>query len=212
MDHSMIFWARSAHEQSLASHCLWTHSHSVIHILIIEERSWRIHSPWAIASLHCILRRYAMIISYLVLRQLWWLAESIMVMVHYHKFILAFLEHLLEYFWVVNTIIVLHSGKLGCCLSIGSHVIESLLFTCFAVVFSMWSWWRSILIENLVLVDDLIVVMVVDICFVTNAVVSLPLCSWMLFMIVLSLRLFLVFVFLFDHLWVLSSSLLLLFL
>jgi len=64
-----------------------------------------------------------MIISYLVLCQLRWLAESIMIMVHYHEFILTFLEHLMEYFWVVNAVIVLDSGKLGCSLSIGSHVI-----------------------------------------------------------------------------------------
>ena len=54
-----------------------------------------------------------MIISYLMLCQLRWLAESIMIMVHYHEFILTFLEHLMEYFWVVNAVIVLDSGKLG---------------------------------------------------------------------------------------------------
>tara|TARA_B110000285_G_scaffold210065_1_gene251604 strand:- start:1390 stop:1584 length:195 start_codon:yes stop_codon:yes gene_type:complete len=64
-----------------------------------------------------------MIISYLMLRQLRWLTESIMVVVHYHEFILTFLEHLVEYFWVVNAVIVLDSGKLGSSLSIGSHVI-----------------------------------------------------------------------------------------
>jgi hypothetical protein len=61
----------------------------------------------------------------LMMSQFLWFVESIatMVMVHYHKFILTLLEHLLENLWVVNTIIVLNRCKLCRCLSIGSHVI-----------------------------------------------------------------------------------------
>ena len=105
--------------------------------------------------------------------------------VHYHEFILAFLKHLMENLWVVDSIVVLNRCKLGSCLSISCHVIESLFLTCLAVIVSrvlMRSLWRT-LIEDLMLMNDLVVIMVIHVHFSWMAIAALPLLmiSWLLF-------------------------------
>lgn len=125
-----------------------------------------------------------------MLCKLLWLATSkfswmSMIVIHYHVFILAFLEHLMEDFWVVYSVVVLNSCKLSGCLSVSCHVVESLLFACFAMIFSMRSGWRAILIENLMLMDDLVMIMVIHVHFswMTIALVILPLLMmpWLVF-------------------------------
>jgi hypothetical protein len=122
MDHGMVFWLLITHEKSFTSHGFWAHAHSVIHVLIVEERSWRINSPWAI-HLHRILWGNAMIIIHFECSKPLWLVEFVLIMVHYHEFILALFEHLMEDLWVVDSVIVLDSCKLSGCLSVSCHVI-----------------------------------------------------------------------------------------
>ena len=122
MDHGMVFWLLIAHEKSFTSHGFWAHSHSIIHVLIVEERSWRIHSPWAI-HLHRILWGNTMIIIHFECTKPLWLVEFVLIMIHYHEFILALFEHLMEDLWVVDSVVVLDSSELSGCLSVGCHVI-----------------------------------------------------------------------------------------
>ena len=147
-----------------------------------------------------------------MLRQFLRLVESssIMIMVHYHKFILTLLEHLLKYLRIVNPIIVLNRSKLSRRLSISSHMIQPLFFTCFTMILSMpWSCRRWILIENLMLVDDLVVVMVINVrllVLMAMAMIATWLFELWLIVIMRNLGFLFVSVFFFNHLWILGCG------
>ena len=108
------------------------------------------------------------------------------IIVHYHEFILALFEHLLEDLRVVDSIVVLNRCKLSCRLSVSCHVVESLFLTCFAVIIS-WMLMRSsllwrTLIEDLMLMNDLVVIVVIHVHFSWMAVaVNLVMVTCMLF-------------------------------